>query len=203
MADKKSTRKEKEPTPEASRVREAYQKLGKLGGQVVKAKYGPEFYSQIGKKGGETVKNKYGPKFFHNIGEKGGEARKEQLGHDGYQELGHIGGQVVKDKYGQEFYSQIGKKGGEKGGEARKAQMARGEIVTKKPAERRGVSRRVKKELEPVVAADLARDGVTQPREDVLVDRTPVQNVPVEEATLTAPELAAPSLVEMTPELAE
>lgn len=120
-----------ENTTDEPRVREAYQKLGHLGGQAVKKKYGPEFYSQIGKKGGDTVKAKYGKGFYHNIGEKGGEARKEQLGHVGYQELGHIGGEIVKGKYGAGFYSQIGKKGGEKGGEARKAQMARGEIVTR------------------------------------------------------------------------
>ena len=48
---------------------------------------------------------------------------------EAYQKLGHMGGEAVKEKYGPEFYSQIGKKGGEKGGEARKAQMARGEIT--------------------------------------------------------------------------
>ncbi len=57
----------------------------------------------------------------------------EQRIREAYQKLGHMGGEAVKEKYGPEFYSQIGKKGGEKGGEARKAQMARGEIKARKP----------------------------------------------------------------------
>ena len=111
------------------RVHEAYAALGRMGGESVRKKYGPEFYSRIGKKGGDRVKAKYGPEFYSEIGGKGGETRREQLGHEGYQQLGHRGGETVRKRYGAEFYSEIGKRGGEKGGEARKAQMARGEIV--------------------------------------------------------------------------
>jgi general stress protein YciG len=87
MAEKSSRKSKdsKETSADGQRVREAYQKLGHMGGEAVKEKYGPEFYSQIGKKGGDTVKGKYGPEFYHTIGEKGGEARKSQLGHSGYQ----------------------------------------------------------------------------------------------------------------------
>ena len=58
-----------------------------------------------------------------------GTSAEGQRVREAYQKLGHMGGEAVKEKYGPEFYSQIGKKGGEKGGEARKAQMARGEIT--------------------------------------------------------------------------
>lgn len=89
-----------------------------------------EAYAQLGRMGGEAVKEKYGPDFYSAIGKKGGEARKASLGHDGYQQLGQMGGQTVKNKYGPEFYQQIGNKGGE----ARREQMARG--VVRKAAEK-------------------------------------------------------------------
>jgi uncharacterized protein len=70
---------------------------------------------------------------YQKLGQMGGEATAETHGRDFYQEIGVKGGETVKEKYGPEFYSEIGRKGGEagghKGGEARKEQMARGEIT--------------------------------------------------------------------------
>jgi len=96
-------------------VREA----GRLGGNKVKEKYGPDFYSEIGTKGGETVRREVEkgtlPKdFYSQIGQKGGNTVKEEYGPEFYSQIGKKGGNKVKEEYGPEFYSQIGTKGGNK-----------------------------------------------------------------------------------------
>ena len=62
---------EREPKREMT-VREA----GRLGGQAVKEKYGPEFYVEIGKKGGDAIAQTRGREFYVEIGKKGGQAVK-------------------------------------------------------------------------------------------------------------------------------
>lgn len=58
-------------------VREA----GKLGGDAVKEKYGPEFFSKIGKKGGKSLKSRVvveDPGYYVRLGKAGGEVIKEK-----------------------------------------------------------------------------------------------------------------------------
>lgn len=61
----------------------------------------------------------------------GSQAGRDRV-HEAYAKLGHLGGEKVKEKYGDAFFSRIG----EKGGQARKAQMARG-IIAKNPTAKR------------------------------------------------------------------
>lgn len=58
-------------------VREA----GKLGGDAVKEKYGPDFYAKIGKKGGRSLKSRVAvkdPGYYVRLGKAGGEVIKEK-----------------------------------------------------------------------------------------------------------------------------
>lgn len=42
-----------------------------------------EAYSKMGQVGGETVRDKYGKEFYETIGEMGGSKRKEDMAHSG------------------------------------------------------------------------------------------------------------------------
>lgn len=116
MATKTTTRKPaQKKAPRELTVREA----GRLGGNKVKAEYGPEFYAQIGSKGGEAVRHAVDtgelPRdFYSKIGQKGGNKVAEAYGPEFYSQIGKKGGNKVKAEYGADFYSQIGQKGGQK-----------------------------------------------------------------------------------------
>ncbi|MBI2941615.1 MAG: helix-turn-helix domain-containing protein [Chloroflexi bacterium] len=85
---------------------------GRLGGNLVKAKYGNEFYRKIGQKGGMTVAEERGVEFYAAIGRKGGAAVRDARGADFYSEIGRKGGAAVRAKHGLGYYSRIGKVGG-------------------------------------------------------------------------------------------
>ncbi|HKZ62006.1 MAG TPA: hypothetical protein VJZ68_06290 [Nitrososphaera sp.] len=72
-----------------------------------------EGLSDAGRLGGEAVKERYGPEFYREIGEKGGGAVKERYGTEFYSEIGRRGGETVKQERGAKYYSTIGRKGGE------------------------------------------------------------------------------------------
>jgi general stress protein YciG len=50
-------------------------KAGRMGGNVVKERYGPEFYAEMGKKGGEALRDRYGHDHYVELGRKGAAAR--------------------------------------------------------------------------------------------------------------------------------
>jgi general stress protein YciG len=81
MAENKNRRDKETTRRETNKGDMTVREAGRMGGETVKEKYGPEFYSEIGHKGGEI----------------GGQVRKEQLGHEGYVELGHKGGEKVRE----------------------------------------------------------------------------------------------------------
>lgn len=70
---------------------------GRMGGRLVREKYGPEFYERIGKKGGSSTAEKYGPEFFGKIGRKGGKAVTAKYGRGHFEKIGQKGGQKVAD----------------------------------------------------------------------------------------------------------
>jgi len=90
MADEKETR---ERPGGAMTVAEA----GRMGGRLVREKYGPEFYEKIGKKGGSSTAERYGPEFFGRIGRKGGKAVTAKYGPQHFEKIGRKGGQKVAD----------------------------------------------------------------------------------------------------------
>lgn len=122
--DHSDTGSQSQPTDdERARIREAYARLGRLGGKARKQQLGPDGYRELGRKGGAARKQQLGQAGYRELGHRGGEAVREKYGPDFYSEIGKKGGEAVREKYGPDFYSEIG----EKGGEARKEQMARGE----------------------------------------------------------------------------
>ncbi len=70
---------------------------GRMGGRLVREKYGPEFYEKIGKKGGSSTAERYGPEFFGRIGRKGGKAVTAKYGPQHFEKIGRKGGQKVAD----------------------------------------------------------------------------------------------------------
>ncbi|OGO73497.1 MAG: hypothetical protein A3G84_03250 [Chloroflexi bacterium RIFCSPLOWO2_12_FULL_71_12] len=70
---------------------------GRMGGRLVREKYGPEFYERIGKKGGSSTAERYGPEFFGRIGRKGGKAVTAKYGPQHFEKIGRKGGQKVAD----------------------------------------------------------------------------------------------------------
>ena len=70
---------------------------GRMGGRLVREKYGPEFYEKIGKKGGSSTAERYGPEFFGKIGRKGGKAVTAKYGPQHFEKIGRKGGQKVAD----------------------------------------------------------------------------------------------------------
>jgi len=68
---------------------------GRMGGNLVSEKYGPEFYERIGKLGGSSTAERYGPEFFGKIGRKGGKAVSEKYGPGHFERIGRKGGQKV------------------------------------------------------------------------------------------------------------
>lgn len=70
---------------------------GRMGGRLVREKYGPEFYEKIGKKGGSSTAERYGPEFFGKIGRKGGKAVTAKYGPQHFERIGRKGGQKVAD----------------------------------------------------------------------------------------------------------
>lgn len=51
-----ASKRERTPNMDQDRVHEAYARLGHLGGEAVKEKYGDGFFSRIGEKGGQARK---------------------------------------------------------------------------------------------------------------------------------------------------
>ena len=70
---------------------------GRMGGKLVREKYGAEFYEKIGKKGGSSTAERYGPEFFGRIGRKGGKAVTAKYGPQHFEKIGRKGGQKVAD----------------------------------------------------------------------------------------------------------
>jgi general stress protein YciG len=70
---------------------------GRMGGRLVREKYGAEFYEKIGKKGGSSTAERYGPEFFGRIGRKGGKAVTAKYGPQHFEKIGRKGGQKVAD----------------------------------------------------------------------------------------------------------
>ncbi len=70
---------------------------GRMGGRLVREKYGPEFYEKIGKKGGSSTAERYGAEFFGKIGRKGGKAVTAKYGPQHFEKIGRKGGQRVAD----------------------------------------------------------------------------------------------------------
>jgi general stress protein YciG len=86
-----------ESTPKRAGGAMTVAEAGRMGGRLVREKYGPEFYKGIGKKGGSSTAERYGPEFFGKIGRKGGKAVTAKYGPQHFEKIGRKGGQKVAD----------------------------------------------------------------------------------------------------------
>jgi len=85
---------------------------GRLGGSVVRDKYGEDYYRRIGTKGGNVLKQKRGHDYYRSIAQKGGQANVEKYGTDHFSEMGKKGGNATKARQDPDFYRRIGQMGG-------------------------------------------------------------------------------------------
>lgn len=70
---------------------------GRLGGNRVKERYGPDYYGRIGRKGGRATSASRGPEYYSRIGSKGGNTTATRHGRSFYQAIGSKGGQRLKE----------------------------------------------------------------------------------------------------------
>lgn len=64
--------------PRGKRNKEHYQRIGSLGGNIIKERYGTAYFATIGRKGGTSTKALFGRAHYQQMGKRGGEARRRK-----------------------------------------------------------------------------------------------------------------------------
>jgi hypothetical protein len=100
-------------------VREA----GRLGGEVIRTRYGRDHFRRIGHRGGlvRVATDRAG---MLAAARKGGEACRDMYGLDWFEKIGRAGGERVRDLYGKVHFAEAGRKGGLTAAANRRAKRA-------------------------------------------------------------------------------
>lgn len=77
---------------------------GRLGGQLIRDRYGPEHFRRIGALARRNVVDQ------RQRARAGGATTKRRYGSDHYERIATLGGQATLARYGRDYFAELGRK---------------------------------------------------------------------------------------------